>query len=60
LEPSDMFAEVDDEVAALLGGPGSVGMSGHAEDVQVAVVDLDHEQDVEPPQGDRAVGRSRS
>jgi hypothetical protein len=30
-------------------------MSGHAQDVEVAVADLDHEQDVEPPQGECAV-----
>jgi hypothetical protein len=28
---------------------------GHAQDVQVAVADLEGEQDVEPPQRDRAV-----
>jgi hypothetical protein len=44
-----VFSEVHYEVAGLLGGPGPVGMSGHAEDVQVAVADLDDEQDVEPP-----------
>jgi len=30
-------------------------MRGHAQDVQVAVADLEHEQDVEPPQCHRAV-----
>ena len=30
-------------------------MSGHAQDVQVAVTDLEREQDVEPPQRYRAV-----
>jgi hypothetical protein len=30
-------------------------MRGHAEDVQVAVADVEDEQDVEPPQGHRAV-----
>ena len=30
-------------------------MAGHAEDVQVAVADLECEQDVEPPQRQRAV-----
>src|SRR6476620_1120943 len=30
-------------------------MSGYAQDVQVAVADLECEQDVEPPQGERAV-----
>ena len=34
----------------LLGGPGPVGMRGYAENVQVAVADLEDEQDVEPPQ----------
>jgi len=54
-EPGGMFAEVHDEVAGLLGGPGSVGVRGHAEDVQVAVADLECEQDVEPPECHRAV-----
>ena len=54
-EPRDVFAEVHDEVAGLLGGPGPVGMRGHAQDVQVAVADLECEQDVEPPQRHRAV-----
>ena len=54
-EPRDMLAEVHDEVAGLLGGPGPVGMRGHAQHVQVAVADLEHEQDVEPPQRHRAV-----
>jgi hypothetical protein len=30
-------------------------MAGHAEDVQVAVADLEYEQDVDPSQRDRAV-----
>jgi hypothetical protein len=30
-------------------------MPGHTEHVQVAVADLQHEQDVGPPQGQRAV-----
>ena len=54
-EPGGALAEVHDEVAGLLGGPGPVGMSGHAQHVQVAVADLEHEQDVEPPQRERAV-----
>ena len=45
---------------ALLGGPGSVGMSGHAQHVQVAITDLEHEQDVEPPQRERAVDATPS
>ena len=40
-----MLGEVDDEVAGLLGGPGAVGMRGHAEDVQGAVADFEYEQD---------------
>src|SRR6185437_4510384 len=54
-EPGGAFAEVHEEVAGLLGGPGSVGMCGHAQDVEVAVADLEYEQHVEPPQGERAV-----
>ncbi len=30
-------------------------MSRHAQDVQVAIADLEHEQDVEPPQRERAI-----
>ncbi len=54
-EPRALFVEVHDEVAGLLGGPRPVGVRGHAQDVQVAVADLECEQDVEPPQLDRAV-----
>jgi len=54
-EPGNVFAEVHHKVAGLLGRPGSVGMAGHAEDVQVAVADLEYEQDVEPSQRDRTV-----
>ena len=50
-----MLAEVHDEVAGLLRGPGPVGMPGHAQDMEVAVADLECEQDVEPPQCHRAV-----
>ena len=39
-EPGGTFAEVHDEVAGLLGGPGPVGTCGHAQDGQVAVADL--------------------
>jgi hypothetical protein len=49
------LAEVHDEVAGLLGGPGPVGVFGDAQDVQGAVADFDHEQDVESPQGECAV-----
>jgi hypothetical protein len=50
-----MFTEVHDEVAGLLGRPEPVGMRSHAQDVQVAIADLQSEQDVEPPQRHRAV-----
>src|SRR3954452_9938070 len=54
-KPAGVVAEVHDEVAGLLCRPGPVGMSGHTEDVQMAVADLEHEQDLEPPQRHRAV-----
>ena len=54
-KPSGAVAEVVDEVAGLLGGPGSVGMCGHAQHVQGAVADLEREQHVQPSQGERAV-----
>src|SRR4051812_45316991 len=50
-----VVTKVHHEVAGLRRGPGSVGMSGHAQDVQVAVADLEHEQHVKPPQHHRAV-----
>jgi hypothetical protein len=49
-----LVAEIHEEVAGLLGGPGPVGMSGHAQDVQVAMADFEREQDVDPAQRDRA------
>ena len=48
--PGSAVAEVHDEVAGLLGGPGPVRMCGHAEDVEIAIADLDHEQHVEAAQ----------
>src|SRR3954447_12470745 len=48
-------AEVHDEVAGLLGGPRPVGVRGDAQDVQVAVADLEDEKDLEPPKCHRAV-----
>jgi hypothetical protein len=50
-----LFAEVHDEIAGLLRGPRPVWVLGDAEDVQEAVAHLEREQDVEPPQRDRAV-----
>ena len=54
-EPSGTLAEVHDEVAGLLGSPRPVGMAGHAQNLQVAVSDLEHEQNVEPSPRDRVV-----
>ena len=50
-----MAAEVHDEVTGLLRRPGPVRVSGHAQHVKEAVTDLEGEQDIEPPQRDRAV-----
>ncbi len=47
---------VEEAVRATVGIPASSpGVSGHAQHVHVAVADLECEQDVEPPQGERAV-----
>jgi hypothetical protein len=54
------LAEVDHEVAGLLGGPGPVRMRSHTQDVQVTIADLEHEQDVEPAQRHRAVDMEES
>src|SRR3954447_2706958 len=48
-EPRYLFAQVHDEVAGLLRGPRSVRVRGHAQDVQVAVIDLEREQHLETP-----------
>ena len=42
-EPRYLFAEVRDEVAGLLRGPRPVRVRGHAQDVQVAVTDLERD-----------------
>jgi hypothetical protein len=54
-ELSRSVAEVGDEVAGLLRRPGSVWFGGGAKDVDVAGVDLDHEEHVDPPQRHGAV-----
>jgi hypothetical protein len=41
-----LIAEVHQEVAGLLGGPGPIWMTGHVQDIQGAVSDLEREQDV--------------
>ena len=54
-EPGGALAEIHHEVAGLLRGPRSVGMCRHAQHVEVAVADLEHEQHVEASQRERAV-----
>jgi len=49
------ITEIADQVAGLLSGPGSVGVGGGAEDVDVAGVDLDHEEHINPLQSDGAI-----
>jgi hypothetical protein len=46
-------AEVDEQVAGLLGGSGAGGVSGDPGDVHAASAVLDHDQDVEAAQEDR-------
>jgi hypothetical protein len=38
------LAEIHHQVAGLLSGPRSVGMAGHAQDVQILVVDLEDDR----------------
>jgi hypothetical protein len=45
-------AEVHEQVAGLLGGPGAGGVGGDAQDVHGPGVDLYHEQDVQALQED--------
>ena len=47
--------EVHQQVAGLLGGPGSGRVAGRPEDVDVAAADFQGEEHVDPFQGDRAV-----
>ena len=45
-QPAGPVAQVHDEVAGLLGGPGPGRMGGDAQDVHRPGLDLHHEQDV--------------
>jgi hypothetical protein len=54
-KPGGVVGEIHQEVAGLLSGPRPVGMPRHAQDVQVAVADLEHEQHVDASQRERAV-----
>jgi len=53
---SSSFAEHQQQVAGLLGDPAAVGVGGHPSQVDPAGVQLDEEQDVQPPQPDRVDG----
>ncbi len=46
-EAAGACAEVHEQVAGLLGGPGSGGVSGDAQDVHPPGLDLHHEEDVQ-------------
>jgi hypothetical protein len=52
-EGAGPLAEVHDQVAGLLRGPGAVRAGGHAEDVHVPGRDLHEEQDVQAFEEDR-------
>src|SRR6187551_2545033 len=47
-EAGGAVVEVHQQVAGLLGGPGSGRVAGRAEDVHVAVSDFEGEEDVDP------------
>ena len=46
-QPAGALADVRQEVAGLLGSPGSGRMGGDAQDVHGAGLDLHHEQDIQ-------------
>jgi hypothetical protein len=50
--PRSMSAEVQEQVAGLLGHPGAGGMGGDPGDVHAAAAVLDHSQDVEAAEED--------
>src|SRR6266516_7432828 len=54
-EACGAVAEVQQEVADLLGRPRALGVRGDPKDMHVAGADLDDEQPVQEPEGDRAV-----
>jgi hypothetical protein len=54
-EDRGAVVEVHQQVAGLLGGPGSGRVAGGPEDVHVAAADLEGEEHIDPFQGDRAV-----
>ena len=52
-EGAGPVAEVHEQIAGPLGGPGTSGMGGHAQDVHVPGGHLHHEQDIDAFQGNR-------
>ena len=52
MRPVAVIAEVHEQVAGLLGGPGRGGVSGDAQDVHGAGLDLHHEQDIDAAEED--------
>jgi hypothetical protein len=54
-EGGGMVVEVHQQVPGLLGGPGSGRLAGRPEDVHVAIVDFQDEEDVDPLERHRAV-----
>jgi hypothetical protein len=55
-EGGDPLAEVHQEVAGGLGGPGCARVGGHAEEVESSGADFHDEQDIESAQGDGVEG----
>jgi hypothetical protein len=52
-EPGGVVAKIHEQVAGLLGDPGSGGMGGDSDEVHTAAAVLDHHQKVEAAQEDR-------
>jgi hypothetical protein len=57
-QPSFSFAENKQQVGGLLGNPGAVRVGGHPSQVDPQSVQLDEEQDVQPPQPDGVDGEA--
>jgi len=54
-ELAGSVTEIHHKVADLLRGPPAVRVGGRAENVDLTAADLQHEQHVDPLEGDRAV-----
>jgi hypothetical protein len=55
--PAPLLAEHQQQVAGLLGDPGTVGIGGHARQVDPSRLVFDEEQHVQPPPPDRVDGQ---